>query len=319
MTAIRLADFLGGLRDKPTARKLTLDEAKKLVRTWIRDIRAETWRATSQTNAPPAVEQQLERALAILEASFSGVLTSITTARRPNSAGERPDPGRGQRPPDDLGRGGGGWGISLPNPFGRAPDPAPPARTEWAQASVYVTSETLYQQLLAACEAIDTLLDLAEPPPPEKEPLPWADDQDLLKELHSLFTALATRNGESALQRLELLQRRLRTRNGIDVVLASEATAHLFKIYPGTDPDDQSYVTVAPAMLTRGRLWCKGEAKGPARADPVQPADDAAAEAEDLGAAGVVADEHLTAAAEAADQGITAPARWGGDNDGEDA
>ena len=259
MNAIRLAPFLAGVRDKPIARKLTVDEAKKLVRGWLREIEAETWKATSTTNAPPEVVEQLERAITVLRASFSGVLTSITTPRQPHGAAEWDGRGADPRSFGNQGRGG-GWGI----PFIRNDNPPPPAPPERDHGGL-VTSETLYQQLMGACEAIDALLDLTKPPPPIREPLPWADDSDLLKELHSLFTALATRNGDSALQRLELLESRLRTRDGIDVVLAGPDTAHLFKIYPNADPDDQSYVTIGPAMRVRGQLWRQGEARGPAR------------------------------------------------------
>lgn len=126
------------------------------------------------------------------------------------------------------------------------------------EARVAVRADLLFDQLRAAVEALDDLLArLAAPPSPE--PKSWAEDDRLLEQLQPLFSALATRNGDAALAELGLLAGRLRAQ-GIEMMLADDATADCFTLYDG---DADSYVTVTPAIAVRGELRVRGEARRP--------------------------------------------------------
>jgi hypothetical protein len=128
----------------------------------------------------------------------------------------------------------------------------------------------LLDQVEAAFEAVDRLLAAAQPPPPERVEVPWADDHDLMNLMHELFSAETENDGELALRRIAHLKSDLSTRHGIDVVLFDGTNDALFSFGRNLDPADPRYTTVRPALVTADRTLRRGEVRGPVR-PPVPP------------------------------------------------
>ncbi|MGH3611051.1 MAG: hypothetical protein ACRDRK_00210 [Pseudonocardia sp.] len=210
--------------------EIDLDMAKRMVDDWLEHIR----RAVARID--PSGRHTV--ALRVLERSFAGVLRAVRPAPPPpsNESGLR-----------KLSR----WVLTVEPP----PEPA----------RVHLDGRALFQQLLYTAEAVDALLDDAVAPEPVRETLPWADDQELLAQLWPLLSALATDNGDAALAQLRQLEQTLRLHHGVEMRVADDtATAEDFDLHPG---DGDHYVTVTPAVLVRGKLWKRGEARRPKGVD----------------------------------------------------
>jgi hypothetical protein len=287
---------------RAVGRDLSLNQAKDLVRGCLAEMESVIDLELDRRDATTPERRQVEAVLAALRSAFEGVLTSVRVARphqhqaNPGQPGESGQQYEGQGPRHDQNRnpyqdpysgqhqgrdqdqyrdrqprqprpdtGGGGFsilGLEIIPPKraqqarpGR-PSPGPPDTT------VVVISQTLHDQLFSACEAVDRILEAAEPPP-EKEEVPWARTEDFLKELLPLLTAYVNHNGEGALDQIGFLEERLRTGYGIEVKTADEETASLFEVHPNSDPLDGTYETRVPAVLVEGQVWRKGEALGP--------------------------------------------------------
>ncbi len=128
-----------------------------------------------------------------------------------------------------------------------------------------VHTPTLLDQLTAAFEAADRVLAAAEPPPPERVVLGWAEDTQLLDVFHELLTADAERDGELALRHIAHLKSTLRLQHGIEAVEYDEGTENAFTYMQHTDPADRRILTVRPALVASGRLLRRGEVRGPKR------------------------------------------------------
>lgn len=218
--------FAGLLRDAHAQRsadaaEVDLGTAKQMVGDWLEHIR----RAVAQVDS----SGRHATALRVLERSFSGVLRAVPPALPPSKESK------------------------LDRVLQRL---SPPER-----ARVYLDRRVLFQQLLHTAEALDDLLEDAVAPQPDRETLPWADDQELLAQLWPLLTALATKSGDAALLHMEQLAQTLRLDHDIEMRIAdATVTAEDFDLYPG---DEDHYVTVTPALLVRGKLWKRGEARCP--------------------------------------------------------
>jgi hypothetical protein len=129
---------------------------------------------------------------------------------------------------------------------------------EEPEAKVGFNEKELFNQLRDAAEAFDDLLAGPAPPPPP-EPKPWADDDKLLELVQPLFGALAAENGDAAIFELGRLAERLRAQD-IEMLLADDTTADCFRLYNG---NADNYVTVTPAIVVRGELRVRGEARRP--------------------------------------------------------
>lgn len=229
--------FAGMLRDAPThdptvVAEVDLGTAKRMVDDWFEHIRR------TVSDVDPSGGHTT--ALRVLERSFRGVLLAVRPAPPP--------------PPPES-----GWVQRL----GRR---VPPWESPPEPAQMHVDSRVLCQQLLHAAEAVDALLaESVAPEPVVRETLPWADDQELLGQLWPLLGALATDNGDAALAQLRQLEQTLRLHHGVEMRVADEtATAEYFDLHPG---DADRYVTVTPALVVRGRLWKRGEARRPRDVD----------------------------------------------------
>lgn len=259
-------------------RGVSVTRARELVNGCLAEMYAEIDRELDRQDAATPERQQIEAAMAALECSFGGVLAAVRVVRPRQHPQQDPyghghqgpgqDPYRDQERRQQQQQPEGGGPLSFLGAFGfgrpSQPERPPPRRPSPGpqDQTVVVMSQTLYDQLFSVCEAVDRILEAAEPPP-EAEEVPWARTSDFLKEAHPLLTAYVTGNGERALEQIELLEERLRTRYGIEVKLADEETASLFTVYPNSDPLDGSYETRIPALLVDGKVWQKGEALGP--------------------------------------------------------
>ena len=226
--------FVGLLRDieQRTAgvAEVDIDTARRVVKDWLDHLR----RAVSAIDS----SGRHTTALRVLERSFEGILWTV-----------RPAP---QLPSNESG---------LMHKLGRRvrPSASPPEPVR-----IHVDGIALSQRLRSAAEALDDLL--ADPAPePVRETLPWADDQKLLDQLWPLLGALATDNGNAALAHLRQLEQTLRLHHDIEMRVADNAaTAEYFDLHPG---DGDHYVTVTPALLVRGQLLKRGEARRPKGVD----------------------------------------------------
>ncbi|MEF3113589.1 hypothetical protein [Streptomyces chrestomyceticus] len=122
---------------------------------------------------------------------------------------------------------------------------------------------SLLEQLHAALESADRLLAEAEPPPPEKVPIAWHEDGELVNLLRDLMAAHSENDGELALRRIARLRQELSLRHDIDVVDFDGTNEGLFTLdrQPGGGPAAGDCRTVQPALVLKGgRTLCRGEA-----------------------------------------------------------
>ncbi|MEU7594883.1 hypothetical protein AB0B79_17885 [Streptomyces sp. NPDC039022] len=133
---------------------------------------------------------------------------------------------------------------------------------------------SLLEQLHAALESADRLLAEAEPPPPEKVPLAWHEDDELVNLLRDLMAAHSEHDGELALRRIAGLRQELSLRHDIDVVDFDGTNEWLFTVgrQPG-GPAGGDCRTVQPALVLKdGRILRRGEATMPVAVPPEPPA-----------------------------------------------
>lgn len=137
-----------------------------------------------------------------------------------------------------------------------------------------VHTASLLEQLHAALESADRLLTEAEPPPPEKVPVAWHEDGELVNLLRDLMAAHSENDGELALRRIAGLRRELPLRHDIDVIDFDGTNEWMFTL--GRQPDGPAggdFRTVQPALVLKdGRVLRRGEATTPVAAPPAPPA-----------------------------------------------
>lgn len=210
--------------------------ATRLVDEWLRYIRRAITRG--------AVSGGHVAALAVMERSFGGVLRAMKPAEPPLSRQTR-------------------LLYSVTRALWTSEPPPEPAPTQ-----VHLDVDALFVGLSHTAEAVDALLDDVAAMEPVRETLPWADDHELLAQLWPLLCALATNNGEAALAQLRELEQTLRLHHDVEICLADETTAEAFDLHPGST---DRYVTITPALIVRGRVWKRGEARLPEDTDVTAP------------------------------------------------
>ncbi|MBB5121037.1 hypothetical protein AF335_20220 [Streptomyces eurocidicus] len=197
----------------------------------------------------PNSRRQLAAAVDLLRAVSLGTLAAV---RAPAAPPQRPP-----RPSSPLAP------LLRLLPLGLDEDhrhepPRPPRPT--------VHTPTLLDQLQAAAEAADRLLAEAEPPAPERVPLRWSEDRDVLNLLRDLLSAHAERDGELALRHIDRLRKDLVLRHDIAVVDFDGTNDALFSFVMHPDPGEGEFVTSRPALVAAdGRVLRPGEVRGPAR------------------------------------------------------
>ena len=174
--------------------EMDLGVAKWTVADWLEHIR--------RTLVQIDPKGRYAAALTVLQRSFNGVLLSVQPAR--------PSP-----PRDEAGF---GRTLNRLTPLLKS-SPEPPAEP----VPVLLDGRVLFKQLLYTAEAVDALLDEAAVPEPVRETLPWADDQELLRQLWLLLGALATANGDAALAQLRQLEQTLRLHHDIEMRLVAHS------------------------------------------------------------------------------------------------
>lgn len=199
--------------------------------------------------ATPNSRRQLAAAVDLLRAVSLGTLAAV---RAPAAPAQRPP-----RPSSPL------TPLLRLLPLGldddRRHEPPRPVRPT-------VHTPTLLDQLQAAAEAADRLLAEAEPPAPERVPLRWSEDRDVLNLLRDLLSAHAERDGELALRHIDRLRKDLALRHDIEVVDFDGTNDALFTFVAHPDPGERDFVTSRPALVAAdGRVLRPGEVRGPAR------------------------------------------------------
>lgn len=281
MTKIRMEDAAEawGRQLVEKGRELPLDAAKESVRRWFSDMESELQRKLTQEHAAPERRSQFHDAFAALSALVMGMLQAVAIGQ---SQPRILDPYRDQysgswardreyeerRRREQQQQQGGG------NPFRGLKDflnPSPEPRPEVSPAApiLIIRTETVYQQVVAACALLDKVLAAAEPR--EEDPaVPWAQTDEFLTEAQKLFAARIQGNGQRALDELDLLEERLKARYGVEVISADEDTSRSFTLYPNELPGDGSFETKTPAISVHGRIMLRGEALGPVQKPPVK-------------------------------------------------
>ncbi|ARZ71966.1 hypothetical protein M1P56_13905 [Streptomyces sp. HU2014] len=198
----------------------------------------------------PNSRRQLAAAVDLLRAVSLGTLAAV---RAPATTGAQP-----QRPSSPLSPLLRLLPLGLGDEDRREERPRPPRPT--------VHTPTLLDQLQAAAEAADRLLAEAEPPAPERVPLRWSEDRDVLNLLRDLLSAHAERDGELALRHIDRLRKDLALRHDIAVVDFDGTNDPLFSFVVHPDPEERNFVTSRPALVAAdGRVLRPGEVRGPAR------------------------------------------------------
>jgi hypothetical protein len=157
--------------------------------------------------------------------------------------------------------------------FGREDEPQHPGPREQVEGARVAESRRppaptvhtplLLQQVQAAFEAADRLLAAAEPPPPERVQVPWAEDRELVDLLHELLSAHAEQDGELALRHIARLKQDLALRHDIETVDFDGENDRYFSFGRNADPADRRITTVRPALVVSGRVARRGEVRGP--------------------------------------------------------
>ncbi|MET7716679.1 hypothetical protein [Streptomyces sp. NPDC005407] len=152
---------------------------------------------------------------------------------------------------------------------------------------------SLLDHVQAAMEAADRLLAEAEPPPPERVALPWAEDAELLNLIRDLMAAHAEWDGELALRHIDRLRKNLALLHDIKVVDFDGTNEGLFAFGTHPDPEEERVVTVQPALVTAGgRVLRRGEVHEPAPAPQGPPGGGTPAPAHEHPDHGEQGDEH---------------------------
>ncbi|MFE0045295.1 hypothetical protein [Streptomyces albireticuli] len=200
----------------------------------------------------PNSRRQLAAAVDLLRAVSLGTLAAVRAPAA--TTGARP-PQRSSSPLTPL--------LRL-LPLGLGDEDHREERTRPPRPTVH--TPTLLDQLQAAAEAADRLLAEAEPPAPERVPLRWSEDRDVLDLLRDLLSAHAERDGELALRHIDRLRKDLALRHDIAVVDFDGTNDSLFSFVVHPDPEERNFVTSRPALVAAdGRVLRPGEVRGPAR------------------------------------------------------
>jgi hypothetical protein len=280
MTKVKMAEVAEacGTRFLTGSRELPLETAKSYARLWFDDMESELKHKLKLEHAAQELRYQFRDSLEALRGSVMGMLQAVTVAQpqpriRDPYGGQYSGPGARDREREERWRQeqqGGGLPFGLDKLFGGGPDPRPYQQPEppRAAAVLMVKTDTVYQQVLAACALLDKVLAAAEPRD-EAPAVPWAQTDEFLTEAQKLFAARIQGNGQRALDELDLLEERLKARYGVEVISADEDTARSFTLYPNEVPGDGSFETKTPAISVHGRVMLRGEALGPVQNPPV--------------------------------------------------
>lgn len=210
--------------------------------------------------------EQLDQLQEAVRAGFVGALRAI---RRPAAGPPRPGgPPRPAGPPRPGGPGGPErndegkvFGI-LPRFWEPPPAPVPVTRPAPPRLDI----DVLLSALEGALASADRVLDAAEPLPPERVRIPWAEDSDWMELCQDLLQARITDDGDLALSHIERLRRWLPERHGIDVIDTYDGSDEHFRVATASDPSVTVPRTLRPALVPRGRpdAVLRGEAILPA-------------------------------------------------------
>jgi len=269
-----LADlFARACAREPASRTLSSQQARELIRRWAEHLRAEIVRAsdvaaTGDLGAPPAAvrtarAEQLTRAVDALQRALTA---SLVAMRMPPAALPRqpPEPGPEHQGPDPVSRALGGLKRMVAPGREPAYEPGSPAYPP-PDPVMIIQRDALADQVRAACDALDDLLDAAEPPAPVVTARPWAEDRELVGLFHDLLSARQTGHAAKALNRLDHLADQLAQRHGIEVIehSAQAEAVGWFSMSTTSDTSLDRIRTVRPALVARGRLIAVGEAVRP--------------------------------------------------------
>ena len=275
MTKVRMEDAAeawgGELHGKGP--ELPLEDAKESVRRWFEKMESELQSKLTREHASPQQRSQFHDAFEALSASVTGMLQAVAIGQ-PQPRTRDPYGGRGAQGGEQGDRrrqeqrGGNPLGVVFDKVFGSGSDPRdyqpePPR----AAPVLLVRTETVYQQVLAACSLLDKLLSAAEPPD-VKPSVPWAQTNEFLIEAQRLFAARAQGSGQDAFKLLDLLEERLKVRYSVEVISASEDTRESFKLEENDAPGDRAFRTTTPAIRVNGQVLFPGEGRGPVTNPP---------------------------------------------------
>jgi hypothetical protein len=241
---------------EPAPQALSIQQARDLIRRWAEQLRAEIGTADAAESVRAG---QQERAVDALQRALTASLSAIRTPGARPSRQPQPRPERqGQ---DPLSRGVGG----LLRAIGGEPRPDPPPRAQPPPGPVAIHRDLLADHARAACDALDDLLDAADPPAPAVTVRPWAEDRELVALFQDLLSARQTGHAAKALSRLDHLAGQLAQRHGIEVVehSAQAEAAGWFSMATSSDASLDRIRTVRPALVASGRIVAVGEAVRP--------------------------------------------------------
>ena len=123
---------------------------------------------------------------------------------------------------------------------------------------ITVDRARVQRALLAAFEELDRLLAKAAPPPPERLPLGWSDDRQLLDVTHGLLTAQLGDDAELVMAKVEQWRRACED-HGINAVSWDGTNNIHFDFEPYADGDRSDPLTVKPALIdSEGRTLRRG-------------------------------------------------------------